>query len=90
MYSHIRIALSVGKLQVVRYLIVDVGANPVARDNDGLTTLHAATQGGHLDVVRVSCNFYVYIRTCICTMYAQIWKEIHAQSNCRMCSMFHQ
>jgi len=43
-----------GKLQVLRYLIKHAGADPVARDNDGLTTLHAATQGGHLDVVMVS------------------------------------
>lgn len=39
---------------MLKYLILDVGADTVARDNDGLTTLHAATQGGHLDIVRVS------------------------------------
>ena len=42
---------------MLRYLIVEVGADPVARDNDGLTTLHAATQGGHLDVVMVSGQY---------------------------------
>ena len=50
---YIIIILLAGKLAVLHYLIVDIGADPVARDNDGLTTLHAATQGGHLDVVMV-------------------------------------
>ena len=45
------------------YLIVDVGADPVARDSDGLTTLHAATQGGHLDVVMVSGH--LICRVCV-------------------------
>ena len=52
-----------GKLAILRYLIVDVGADPVARDNDGLTTLHAATQGGHLNVVQVSSQYVYY--TCV-------------------------
>ena len=46
-------ALYTGKLRVLRYLINELGVDPVARDNDGLTTLHAATQGGHLDAVKV-------------------------------------
>ena len=54
------VTMVTGKLQVLKYLIVDVGADPVARDNDGLTTLHAATQGGHLDVVRVSLLIIIY------------------------------
>ena len=48
---------------------MEVGADPVARDNDGLTTLHAATQGGHLDVVRVSCNFYVNMHAYVSCMH---------------------
>ena len=51
---------------MLRYLISELGVDPVARDNDGLTTLHAATQGGHLDAVKVqhsiaSCDDHVCV-----------------------------
>lgn len=45
---------------MLRYLINELGVDPVARDNDGLTTLHAATQGGHLDAVKVSITEHVW------------------------------
>ena len=50
----IYVTMVTGNLPVLKYLILEAGADPVSRDNDGLTTLHAAAQGGHLDVVRVS------------------------------------
>ena len=62
------VTMVTGKLQILKYLIVEVGADPVARDNDGLTTLHAATQGGHLDVVRVSVST---LPLCICMQYSR-------------------
>ena len=74
------VTMVTGKLQVLKYLIVEVGADPVARDNDGLTTLHAATQGGHLDVVRVSLSilhlYNPYIRT-----YIRIYIHTHPHAH---------
>ena len=61
---YIIIILLAGKLTVLRYLIVEVGADPVPRDNNGLTTLHAATQGGHLDVM-VSGHLICISRVCV-------------------------
>ena len=46
--TYIMVTMVTGKLQVVEYLIVRVEAVPVARDSNGLTTLHAATSAGHL------------------------------------------
>ena len=53
--TYIMITMVTGKVQVVEYLIVKIESVTVARDNDGLTTLHVATNAGHLDVAPVSC-----------------------------------
>ena len=41
--TYIMVTMVTGKLQVVEYLIVKIEAIPVARDSDGLTTLHVPT-----------------------------------------------
>ena len=42
-----------GRLECLQYLVREAGADPLAKARDGMTAIHAATQGGHLDTVRV-------------------------------------
>lgn len=44
-----------GKLECLKYFLDVLHANAACKDNEGLTLLHAATQGEHLDMVKVSC-----------------------------------
>ena len=42
-----------GKLNVLEYLIDELGVDPVARDKSGMSSVHAATQGGQPSAVKV-------------------------------------
>ena len=41
-----------GHLDIVRYLIEEVGCDPNIRENDGLNALHCAANRGHLNIVK--------------------------------------
>ena len=45
-----------GKLDCLKYFLDVLHADAACKDNEGLTLLHAATQGEHLDMVKVSCS----------------------------------
>ena len=45
---------AVGKLNVLDYLINDLGQDPLAKDKDDMTTVHAATQNEMTSTVKVS------------------------------------
>jgi len=38
---------------VAAWLLIEHGADAAAQDGDGLTPLHRASEGGHLDVARL-------------------------------------
>ena len=42
-----------GRLDVLDYLINELGMDPVARDKVDMSSVHAATQGGQLSTVKV-------------------------------------
>ena len=48
-YTTLHVAASSGHLAVVKYLISELGCNPLIADNDGLTPLHYAC---HLDITK--------------------------------------
>lgn len=49
--------LTLGKLDVLDYLINELGVDPVARDKSGMSCVHAATQGGQPNAIKVTlCN----------------------------------
>ena len=54
--TYIMVTMVTGKVQVVEYLIIKVEAVTVARDSDGLTTLHVATYQHHLSAPLRSLN----------------------------------
>ena len=43
----------VGKIDVLKYLVDGVGVDPVAKDLSGMSTIHAASMGHQLEVVKV-------------------------------------
>jgi len=45
-----------GKLDVLDYLINELGVDPVARDKSGMSCVHAATQGGQPNAIKVVDN----------------------------------
>lgn len=45
---------ALGKLNVLDYLINDLGQDPLAKDKDDMTTVHAATQNEMAPTVKVS------------------------------------
>ena len=51
----------VGKENVLDYLINELDQDPVAKDKDGLTTVHAATQNERASTVKVRRGNQVYI-----------------------------
>lgn len=53
-----------GQLDCLMYLINEGGANPLARAKDGMTSLHAAAQGGHTIVLKVYL-FYWLLSICL-------------------------
>lgn len=42
-----------GRLVALQYLVSECEGDPMIRANDGMTAMHAATQLGHLETVRV-------------------------------------
>lgn len=44
----------VGKLNILDYLINELDLDPLAKDKDGLTTIHAATQNERASTVKVT------------------------------------
>ena len=42
-----------GKIDVLKYLVGEVGVDPVAKDLSGMSTIHAASMGHQLEVVKV-------------------------------------
>lgn len=51
--SPVYFAAQEGRLECLRYLIREAKADPLAKAGDGMTAVHAATQGGHFDTVKV-------------------------------------
>ena len=49
--------LDTGYLDVLSYLVNDLGADAEALDKEGFNSLHAATQAGETQCVKVHCNF---------------------------------
>ena len=48
-----RPTLTAGKLDVLDYLVNELEVDPVARDKAGMSSVHAATQGGQTNTVKV-------------------------------------
>ncbi len=48
------ISICLGKLNVLDYLINELGQDPVAKDKDGMITVHAATQNEMTPTVKAS------------------------------------
>lgn len=46
-------SLLIGKLNILDYLINDLGQDPLAKDKDGMATVHAATQNEKTSTVKV-------------------------------------
>ena len=42
-----------GQLTILDYLINELGADPVAREKSGISTVHAAVQAGRYKAVKV-------------------------------------
>ena len=53
---HTFLFLALGKLDVLDYLINELGVDPVARDKSGMSCVHAATQGGQSNAIKVVGN----------------------------------
>ena len=50
-----------GRLTVLDYLINELGADPVAREKSGISSVHAAVQAGRYKAVKVSLQLiYLY------------------------------
>lgn len=45
---------TLGKLDVLDYLINELGVDPIARDKSGMSCVHAATQGGQPNAIKVA------------------------------------
>jgi len=50
---HTFLFLALGKLDVLDYLVNELGVDPVARDKSGMSCVHAATQGGQPNAIKV-------------------------------------
>lgn len=46
----------IGKLNILDYLVNELDLDPLAKDKDGLTTIHAATQNERASTVKVSVH----------------------------------
>ena len=43
-----------GKIEVLKYLVDEVGVDALAKELTGMSTIHAASMGHQLEVVKVS------------------------------------
>ena len=57
--------VSVGKIGVLSYLVNELEQDPVAKDKDGMTSIHAATQSEMVDTVKVCAHIYHLELSCL-------------------------
>ena len=58
LYNFFFFFLLAGKVEILDYLINEVEVDPLARDNMGMTTIHAATQNQMFEAVKVYSHQY--------------------------------
>lgn len=61
-------ALLKGKIDVLKYMINEVGVDPVARDSSGMSTTHAAAMGHQLETVKVT-HWLITSHDCCTLLY---------------------
>ena len=70
--SVLHVSFFSGRLKVLDYLINELGVDGVAREKGGLSSVHAATQGGHPTTVKVTPTLtlthpHAHLHTHTCT-----------------------